>query len=88
MITTEEWRQAFEMFAEQERQRLGEPPTYEEAEAYFAGTLPDSEVETVRDKLCAWPDLLRCMIEPFPPDDGALTPEQIHADVQKILSRL
>ena len=63
MITRNEWLSAADAFIDEERARLGGPPTDEERAAYVRGELPDAEMERVRALIVYY-------------DDGSLSEEE------------
>lgn len=70
MISKADWQAVHEAMNEEERRRLGPPPSADEISAYFAGTLPPQEEARVRALLVAYPELARAATMPFPDDDA------------------
>jgi hypothetical protein len=73
MIAKTDWQAVQEQLAEDDRQRLGDPPTAEEMLAYSRGELSSADEDRVRAALVADPDLARALTEPFP--DHATLPD-------------
>lgn len=65
MITKSDWDAVQKQMIEEEQQRL-EPPTAEEMRAYTQGKLSEEEEEHVRERLLAYPELVRTLAVPFP----------------------
>jgi hypothetical protein len=70
MITKSELHDVHRRMLEEERDRLGDPPTAEEMLAYSRGELSPAEEERVRELLACYPDLARTLTEPFPTDEA------------------
>lgn len=70
MITKSELHDAHRRMLEEERSRLGDPPTAEEVLAYSRGELSPAEEERVRELLACYPELARTLTEPFPTDEA------------------
>jgi hypothetical protein len=62
-----EWDEALDAWVEQERERLGGPPTPEEVVAYTRGELSDADAERVRALLVYYPELTSLLIPDGPP---------------------
>lgn len=69
MMITNDWDQALDDWVEQERERLGGPPTPEEVVAYRRGELNDADAERVRTLLVYYPELTSLLV----PDDRPVT---------------
>ena len=85
MVTKQEWRDAMSAWSDQMCEDLGGCPTKEECEALYRGELNEDDALRMSARI------MFCANAPFPDaagDDPILTPEQIRADVQKMLSRL
>ncbi len=96
MMTKTEWQAVNQAMMAEDRRRLGEPPTSEEMLAYARGELSAEEEARVRERLVAYPELVRTLTAPFPsvgaepgdPDympDGELAAHW--ASLQKRMSR-
>jgi hypothetical protein len=70
MITKSELQNAHRDVLENERRRLGEPPTAEELLAYSRGELSHEEEERIAELLACYPELARTLTEPFPAEDA------------------
>jgi hypothetical protein len=85
MISKADWQAVHDRMSEEERRRLGPPPTAEEVGAYLRGELAEGEAARVRALLVAYPELARTLTTPFPTDDAEpgdadyLSDEQIGA---------
>jgi len=66
MITKSNWQAVNRQLMENDRRRVGDPPTAEEVLAYTRGELSAEEETRVRERLVCHPDLLRALTEPFP----------------------
>jgi hypothetical protein len=66
MTNKSEWQEANRRLMDEQRQKLGDPPTAEEMLAYSRGELPESEEERIRELLVAYPELARVYAAPFP----------------------
>lgn len=75
MTTRSEWKAASRALMAEDRQRFGEPPTAEEVMALTRGELPAEEAARVRERLVAYPDLVRTLTVPFP-TEGARPGDQ------------
>ena len=65
MITKSDFDAVFQKMTEEERAK--HPlPTSEELLAYTRGTLSEEEAEAFRERLMAYPELVRTLAEPFP----------------------
>lgn len=63
MITKTDWDAALDAWVEDERERLGGPPTHEEVVAYLRGELPPAEAARVRALLVYYPELTPLLTE-------------------------
>ncbi|MCU1231808.1 MAG: hypothetical protein JWO97_4692 [Acidobacteria bacterium] len=72
MITKSELHDAHRRMLDEERGRLGDPPTAREMLAYSRGELSPEQEERVRELLALYPDLAQTMTAPFP--DGEAKP--------------
>lgn len=70
MNTTSDWQSVNRELLARQRQKLGEPPTLEEMQAYLRGELSPQDEERVRELLVCYPDLARALVEPFPAEDA------------------
>lgn len=77
MTNKSDWQDANRELLEQQRQKLGDPPTAEELLAYRNGELSESEAERIRDLLVAYPDLARLYATPFPEEGDPVAEEQL-----------
>ena len=59
---------------DEDRRRLGEPPTFEEMLAYTRGELSGAEEQRVRELMVCYPELARTVTEPFAPEETHLAP--------------
>ena len=66
-MITNEWDEALDAWIEDERERLGGPPTPEEVVAYTRGELSDADAERVRALLVYYPELTSLLIPDEPP---------------------
>jgi hypothetical protein len=66
MTTKSELSAANRDLISQNRLALGEPPTAEEVLAYTRGELAPDEEACMRERLIAYPDLVRTLTTPFP----------------------
>lgn len=57
MITRDDWNDALDAWVDEERERLGGPPSREEVTAYLRGDLPPAEAARVRALLVYYPEL-------------------------------
>jgi hypothetical protein len=88
MISKSDWEAACDDLIAAGRERH-EPPTLEEIEALFLGTLPEAEAGRVRELLAYYPELVQAMTDPFPDDDdGVLTEAELAVDLAKIRTGL
>lgn len=71
MITRADWQAVNRELMAEQRARLGEPPTADELLAYMRGELSESDEESMRERLAAWPELARSLAEPFPEEPDA-----------------
>lgn len=69
MTTKSTWQEVHDQLIEDDRRKLGEPPTAEEVEAYLDGTLSEEEEARVRALLVAYPELARTLTHPFPSEE-------------------
>ena len=89
MNTKSDWTAVHEQMLEEQRRRLGPPPTVEELEAYSRGELSPGEEDRVRALLVCYPDLARTLISYDDVEaDDSLTPEQLAADWKSLQKRL
>jgi hypothetical protein len=71
MIRKTDWQTAYRDLIAEGRQRMGDPPTVEEIEAYLRGDLAAEDAERVRELLIYYPELADAMEAPFPfPNKG------------------
>ncbi|MDP9190213.1 MAG: hypothetical protein M3P06_00735 [Acidobacteriota bacterium] len=70
MITKSDWEAVQQEMSEEDRRKLGEPPTAEEMLAYSRGALSGERAAHVRAWLACNPDLVRALMEPFPAADA------------------
>jgi hypothetical protein len=66
MTTKSELYEASRALMAEDRRRVGEPPTAEEVLALMRGELPAEEGAHIRERLVAYPDLVRTLTVPFP----------------------
>ena len=66
MTTKQEFSAANEAVMAGDRKRLGEPPSAAEVLAYTRGHLATDEHERIRERLVAYPELVRTLTAPFP----------------------
>src|SRR5947209_7676384 len=66
MTTKSEFSAANRDLMSENRASLGEPPTAEEVLAYTRGELPADDEARIRERLIAYPDLVRTLTMPFP----------------------
>lgn len=66
-----DWQAAHDQMVEEERRRLGEPPTAEEVLAYTRGELAPDDEARVRALLVCYPELARTLTQPFSNGDSA-----------------
>ncbi|HVR39386.1 MAG TPA: hypothetical protein VMU84_09835 [Thermoanaerobaculia bacterium] len=71
MITKSIWQAVVDEMTAADRERLGEPPSFEQASALTRGELSEEQAERVRESLLCYPELARIISEPFPEDDVA-----------------
>jgi len=71
MTTKLEWQAANRELMAEERRRLGDPPTAEEVLAFTRGELGPEENARIREKLVAYPELVRTMTAEFPTEGAA-----------------
>lgn len=89
MIGKEDWEAAYRRLTTEGRERLGPPPTFEEAESLSRGELPDAEAERVRALLSVYPDLLRVLTEPVPANaENVLKDAELEADLVALRGRM
>jgi hypothetical protein len=94
MSSKSEWTAVHERMMEEQRQRLGPPPTAEELEAYENGTLPAEEEERVRALLVCYPALARTLVRrpepetPQPGDGDYLSKDEVTKDWQSLRKRI
>lgn len=85
MISKWDWRSVDREVMADERRKV-EPPSNEELLAYSRGELSAEEEARVRERLIAYPELVRALAEPFPRegaepgDPDYLSDEQFEAD--------
>lgn len=83
MTNDADWQAVQQEMTEEERRKLGEPPTAEEMLAYTRGELSAEDAGRVRAWLVCNPDLARALMQPFPSDDAKpgdpdfLSPEEL-----------
>jgi len=66
MITKSDWQAVARQLRDEDRRKLGEPPTADEVLAYTRGELSPAEEASVRERLVCHPELMRTLTEPFP----------------------
>lgn len=93
MTNKSEWQEANRRLLEEQRRKLGDPPTAEEMLAYCRGELPESEEERIRELLAAYPELARVYgaafpDEPRPGDPDAASDEEVRAGWSALQQRL
>ena len=93
MTDKSEWQEANRRLIDEERRKLGDPPTAEEMMAYCRGQLPESEEERIRELLVAYPELARVYgaeipPEPRPGDPDAVSDEEMLAGWTEFRQRL
>jgi hypothetical protein len=66
MITKSEFAAANRDLIAENRASLGDPPTAEEVFAYSRGELTPDEEARIRERLIAYPELVRTLTTPFP----------------------
>jgi hypothetical protein len=71
MIRKTDLQDVIEEMNEEDRQRLGDPPTFDEMLAYTRGELSAEEEQRVRELLICYPELARTLTEPFEPEETA-----------------
>ena len=74
MITNADWDALQQKLAQEDRAKLGQPPTPEELERYMNGELAGDEEARIRELLVAYPHIASALTAPFPergemPDD-------------------
>ena len=65
MITKSDFDAVFQRMTEEERAK-NQPPTSEEMLAYTRGELSEDDAEAFRERVMAYPELVRMLAEPFP----------------------
>jgi hypothetical protein len=70
MTNESDWQAVQLEMTEEDRRKLGEPPTAEEMLAYTRGELPAGTAGRVRAWLVCNPDLARALMQPFPANDA------------------
>lgn len=95
MIKKTDWQAAYRDVVREGRQRLGDPPTYEELQAYFEGELLEERASRVRELLACYPELVKVLAQPFPfPYEGKpgdpdfLTDEELDQDWKALQERV
>lgn len=73
MTTKSNWQAVHEQMTEEDRRRLGDPPTGDEVLAYMRGELSEEEEARVRALLVAYPELARTLTHPFPSEEEGET---------------
>lgn len=73
MSTKAEWQAGNRQWIEEQRARLGEPPTAEEMLAYMRGELSGEDEERMRERLACYPELSRSLAAPFPEEPRVAT---------------
>jgi hypothetical protein len=79
MSGKDDWEKAYREIIARGRDRLGDPPTAEEIEAYSRGALPEAKMAHVRELLAYYPDLASALNENEPP---AMTEQRLLTDAQ------
>jgi hypothetical protein len=72
MITKSDWQAVLDQLTNEDRAKLGMPPTAEELVAFGKDELSADESERIRRLLVAYPELARAVAQPFPEDGEAL----------------
>jgi hypothetical protein len=88
MTSKSDWKDANRELNTEQRQKLGDPPTAEELQAYSRGELSENEEERVRDLLVAYPELARMYAAPFPEEGDAVQEEQLRAGWNALQERI
>lgn len=70
MITKSELQNAHRDVLDEERARIGEPPSAEVLLAYSRGELSHEEEERIAGILACYPELARALAEPFPAEEA------------------
>jgi hypothetical protein len=74
MIRKSDLLSVTEEMNEEDRLRLGDPPTFEEMLAYQRGELSAADEQRVRELLICYPELARTLTEPFAEETPTLAP--------------
>ncbi|HEY0158219.1 MAG TPA: hypothetical protein VGF28_13125 [Thermoanaerobaculia bacterium] len=93
MTNKSEWQEANRRLLEEQRRKLGDPPTAEEMLAYSRGELTGQEEERIRERLAAYPELARMYAAPVPDaprpgDADAVSDEEVLAGLEALQRRL
>src|SRR3954447_26356050 len=89
MVEKSEWDVVYGRLISEGRERVGDPPTADEVEALFHGTLSDEDAARMRARLVYYPELARVMAQPPPPEEiPVLTDEERREDWAAIRSRI
>lgn len=78
MSSRNEWDAALDDYSEQERRRLGDPPTAEQLDRYKRGQLSEEERDRIRAHLAVRPELADSLL------NDILTDDEVEADWQKL----
>lgn len=79
MIRKSDLNELMQEMNEEDRRRLGDPPTFDEMLAYTRGELAGADEERVRELMVAYPELARTVTEPFVPAEPAKVSPFRHA---------
>lgn len=88
MTSKSDWQDANRELIAEQRQRLGDPPTADELQAYSRGELSENEEERIRDLLVVYPELARMYAAPFPEEGDAVSEEQVRGSWNALQERL
>ena len=69
MTTKDDWDAALDVWAREERERLGGPPEPEEVVAFLRGELPPEEAARIRALLVYYPELNTLLDDAVPPEE-------------------
>ena len=83
-----DWDAVYRRLLEQGRARI-DPPTAEEVEALFDGSLSNEDADRVRSQLVYYPEMTRVMTQAPPPEDvEVLSDEERAADWEAVMKRV